>query len=69
MNRKVVALTKEQLEECKSLDGWLENVPKSEIDAMLEWLGDSGYLNKEGKLFLKRYWHYTWHLKEGVQNG
>lgn len=56
-------LTKKEIENCKSLDRWLEKVPITEIDAMLEWLRDSDYLNEKGKEFEHQYWYYCWWLK------
>ena len=48
----------------ENLEGWLEGVPRKEIDATLEWLKDSGMLNERGEKFEREFWEYTWHNNE-----
>jgi hypothetical protein len=63
-------LTKEQMEECDACTTWAfgdnpdVKIDNEDVDAMLEWLKDAGYLNEEGEAFAYRFWSFTWHKGE-----
>ncbi len=48
------------------LQKWLDedgdkDLPKEEVDAVMEWLNDNGCLNKKGKAVAYAYWHKNVH--------
>ena len=54
-----------EIEECQNLNNWTREYRKNKdeyilLDSTLEWLADSGYLNRKGKRFAKRLWDWTW---------
>jgi len=54
-----------EIEECQNLNNWTREYRKNKdeyilLDSTLEWLADSGYLNRKGKRFAKRFGDWTW---------
>lgn len=69
-------LTEDQIQLCEGLDNWMSDIndevmtaskghecnpdTKRKIDAILEWLNDSGLLTEEGKDFAHTYYIHTY---------
>lgn len=54
-------INEDEIEICLRLDGWVHGVDRQDIDAILEWLGDCGFLNEKGKAFATVYWDYCYY--------
>jgi len=61
--KKEALMNKKLYGDCQKLENWSEIKAHKlqEIDAILEWLDFSGYLNAKGQKFTMQFWAYAWH--------